>query len=263
MLNIKDMYDPNRLFEKFEPASVNARSWIALVLSILALIGLIQQSDSVETTAPETQSFYSAPSNLELVIAETKKSLVTLICGNGLGSGWVTDLDWSSVTNPEDIAIIKEYPSSVITNHHVVEDCIKDETLSMSAVLGATGLERDYVIWDWNEENDLALVVVKAKLEPLVEATEAPQGGWWTMAIGSPWKFNSSVSIGNLISDDTSITNYDLITSSLLNPGNSGGPLINSRGEVIGTNTWGVNSPERGFYNIATSTEAICELITC
>ena len=257
------MYDPNRLFEKFEPASVNARSWIALVLSILALIGLIQQSDSVETTAPETQSFYSAPSNLELVIAETKKSLVTLMCGEGLGSGWVIDLDWSSVTNPENIAILKEYPSSVITNHHVVEDCIKDESLSMSAVLGATGLERDYVIWDWNEENDLALVVVKAKLEPLVEATEAPQGGWWTMAIGSPWKFNSSVSIGNLISEDNAITKFDLITSSLLNPGNSGGPLINSRGEVIGTNTWGMNNPEYGFYNVATSTDAICELIDC
>ena len=146
---------------------------------------------------------------------------------------------------------------------HVVEDCIKDETLSMSAVLGATGLERDYVIWDWNEENDLALVVVKAKLEPLVEATEAPQGGWWTMAIGSPWKFNSSVSIGNLISEDNAITKFDLITSSLLNPGNSGGPLINSRGEVIGTNTWGMNDPEEGFYNVATSTDAICELVDC
>ena len=262
-MQIELMYDPNRLFEKFEPASVNARSWIAIVLSILALIGLTQQSNSVETPPADKQSFYEAPRDLELVIAETKKSLVTLICGDYLGSGWVINLDWSSITDPDEIAILNEYPSAVITNHHVVKDCINDESLIRSAVLGATGLDRDYSIWDWNEENDLALVVVKAKLQPLIEATEEPQGGWWTMAIGSPWKFNSSVSIGNLISKDNSFTKFDLITTSLLNPGNSGGPLINSRGEVFGTNTWGMNDPEYGFYNVATSTKAICELISC
>ena len=34
-------------------------------------------------------------------------------------------------------------------------------------------------------------------------------------------------------------------------------------GEVIGTNTWGVNDPEAGFYNVATSTSAICLLTDC
>ncbi len=38
---------------------------------------------------------------------------------------------------------------------------------------------------------------------------------------------------------------------------------INSRGEVIGTNTWGINDSEFGFYNVATSTNALCELLEC
>ena len=108
------MYDPNNLFKKFEPESVNARSWIALVLSILALIALITGAEEV-VTSPE-QSFYAAPTDLEQVIAETKQSLVTLKCGDFLGSGWVIEIDWSILKNPDEIALIEEYPSAVITN---------------------------------------------------------------------------------------------------------------------------------------------------
>lgn len=253
------MYDPNNLFKKFEPESVNARSWIALILSVLALVWLTQ----IPISTTEEQSFFAAPKDLEQLIAETKQSLVTVFCGESLGSGWVIEMDTSSITKSDEVQLINEYPSWVVTNHHVVEECINDESLPISAVLGANELERDAELWSWDEDNDIALLVVKAKLKPLTLATETPKAGWWTLAIGSPWQFNSSVSIGNLISSDTSITNYDLITTSLLNPGNSGGPLINSRGEVIGTNTWGINDSELGFYNIATSTDALCELLEC
>lgn len=250
-------------FRFTKPENVNARSWAGLVIAVIALIAAIQGTNEAKPVTTPSQSFFDAPLDLEQTIANTKQSLVTLKCGDFLGSGWVIEIDWSILKNPDEIALIEEYPSAVITNHHVLEDCINDTSLPVSAVIGATGLERDYVIWNWNEENDLALVVVKSKLKPLTEATDTPAPGWWTMAIGSPWQFNSSVSIGNLISSDTSITNYDLITTSLLNPGNSGGPLINSRGEVIGTNTWGMNDSELGFYNIATSTSALCELLDC
>jgi hypothetical protein len=251
-------------FFKFtKPENVNARSWAGLVIAIIALITAIQGVIEAKPVLTPVQSYFDAPIDLEQTIANTKQSLVTLKCGDFLGSGWAIEIDWSNLENPDEIALIEEYPSSVITNHHVLEDCINDTSLTKSAVIGATGLERDYVIWNWNEENDLALVVVKSKLKPLAQATENPMPGWWTMAIGSPWQFNSSVSIGNLISSDASITDYDLITTSLLNPGNSGGPLINSRGEVIGTNTWGMNDDELGFYNIATSTNALCELLDC
>jgi hypothetical protein len=89
------MYDPNNLFKKFEPESVNARSWIALVLSILALIAAVAGAEEI-ATSPE-QSFYAAPADLEQVIVQTKQSLVTVFCGDFLGSGWVIDFEGPTV----------------------------------------------------------------------------------------------------------------------------------------------------------------------
>ena len=245
------------------PNSSVTLSLIAITVAVAALFTAIQHPTRDIDKPVSSQSLFDAPSDLESLIERTKQSLVTLKCGEFLGSGWVIDIDWSEIVDPDELSIIENYPSAAITNHHVVEDCINDVELPRSTVIGATGLERDFLIWDWNEENDLALVVIKSKLKPLTEALAQPEPGWWTMAIGSPWQFNSSVSIGNLISSDASITDYDLITTSLLNPGNSGGPLINSRGEVIGTNTWGMRDDELGFYNIATSVDALCELLNC
>lgn len=255
---------PLRGFFRFtKPEGVNARSWAGLIIAIIALITASQDIQEARPVTPAAQSYFDAPLDLEQTISNTKQSLVTLKCGDFLGSGWAIDIDLSSLKNPVGIDLVAEYPSAAVTNHHVLEECIYDPSLPHSAVIGATGLERDYVILDWNKEIDLALVLVDSKLKPLMQASESPAPGWWTMAIGSPWQFNSSVSIGNLISSATSITNYDLITTSLLNPGNSGGPLINSRGEVIGTNTWGMNDSVLGFYNIATSISALCELLDC
>ena len=207
------------------------------------------------------QSYYDAPNDLEQMILITKQSLVTLTCGEGLGSGWVYEIDWSNVVDSEAKEILNQYKSAVISNHHVIEECIDDADLPKSAILGATGLTRDFYIWTWDKENDLALVLIDAELKPLQVSVESPKAGWWTLAIGSPWELNSSVSVGNLVSADQSITNFDLITTSLLNPGNSGGPLLDSRGAVIGTNTWSVNDQDLGFYNIATSVNAMCEEI--
>ena len=251
-------------FLKFtKPEYANARSWVSLLIAGVALVAAIQAVNEARPATEPVQSYFDAPLDLEQTIENTKQSLVTLMCGDSLGSGWVIDIDWSTLTEPDQIALVEEYPSAVITNFHVLEECINDENLPRSAVIGATGLERDFSIWNWDEENDLAMAVVQSKLKPLTTAEDTAAPGWWTMAIGSPWEFNSSVSIGNLISSDISFTDFDLITTSLLNPGNSGGPLINSRGEVIGTNTWSMNNEEFGFYNIATSTSAICELVNC
>ena len=238
---------------------------MALIFAAVALLVAIQTNSEMSQESSKEQSYFDAPKDLEQLILVAKQSLVTLNCGDGLGSGWVYEIDWSTVVDPEAKEIIASYQSAVISNHHVIEECIDNEDLPRSAILGATGLTRDYYyIWSWDEENDLALVLIDAKLKPLQVSDESPKAGWWTLAIGSPWELNSSVSLGNLISADQSITNFDLITTSLLNPGNSGGPLLDSRGGVIGTNTWGMNDEDLGFYNIATSVNAMCEeLLDC
>ena len=233
-------------------------SLLALTSSLSALVLVISH---VEGEDEDVQALFAAPDDLEQLINVVKQSLVTIECGGAIGSGWVTELDFSSVTDPSEKELVNAYPTAVVTNHHVIESCVSDSALPRTVLPGATGLRRNFEIWDWDEDNDLALILVDARLKPLTESPQEPVGGWWAMAIGSPWEFNSSVSIGNIISTTSGRTEYDVISSAMLNPGNSGGPLVNSRGEVVGTNTWGVNDPDFGLFYISVANRAICEVL--
>lgn len=88
--------------------------------------------------------------------------------------------------------------------------------------------------------------------------------GDWVVAIGNPYGFDHTVTVGVLSARERKINipeqqgtrNYDhlLQTDASINPGNSGGPLINANGEVIGINT-AVNAQAQGMgFAIPTST---------
>jgi serine protease Do len=136
----------------------------------------------------------------------------------------------------------------IITNYHVVEkmDRIKvrlhgDDTDYDARIVGA------------DPESDLAVLKIdsKAPLVPvMIGNSDAVQVGDWTVAIGSPFGLDASVTAGII-----SATGRDINTSSFqrfiqtdaaINPGNSGGPLLNIRGEVIGVNT--MIATESGGY---------------
>lgn len=234
---------------------------ISVLALMLSLVGLVLVVSHVDRESEGAQSLFAAPGDLEQLINVVKQSLVTVECGDSIGSGWVTALDFSDNTDPDIKELVDAYPSAVVTNHHVIESCVSDPALPRTVLPGATGLTRNFEIWDWDEKNDLALILVDAKLKPLAESSQESEGGWWALAIGSPWEFNSSVSIGNIISTTSGRTEYDVISSAMLNPGNSGGPLVNSRGEVVGTNTWGVNDPNLGLFYISVANRAICEVL--
>ncbi|MBP9948038.1 MAG: PDZ domain-containing protein, partial [Vicinamibacteria bacterium] len=74
--------------------------------------------------------------------------------------------------------------------------------------------------------------------------SEAAEVGEWVMAIGSPFGFGNSLSVGVVSGKGRNLTlgqqgtGVDMIqTDAAINPGNSGGPLMNTRGQVIGINT--------------------------
>lgn len=138
----------------------------------------------------------------------------------------------------------------VITNNHVIDDA--DEitvTLVDDTKLKATVVGRD-------AKTDLALLKVESKKPlPFVSFgdSDAMRVGDWVIAIGNPFGLGGSVTQGIISARQRSINAgpFDdfLQTDAPINRGNSGGPLFNTKGEVIGINT-AIFSPSGGSIGI-------------
>ena len=131
----------------------------------------------------------------------------------------------------------------ILTNYHVVHDA------STVQVVLPNGETLDAKVAGRSPADDVALLKVDAKdvagIEPLPLAdSSAIETGQMAIAVGSPFGLDNSVTVGVVSGVERSrpgvlrrpITGM-IQTDASLNPGNSGGPLLNSRGEVIGINT--------------------------
>ena len=125
----------------------------------------------------------------------------------------------------------------IMTNAHVVRDA-KDVTVKLTdrrefqaKVLGA------------DPRTDVAVLKIAANNLPVVPLgkTSELKVGEWVLAIGSPFGFENSVSAGVVSAKGRSLPDENFVpfiqTDVAVNPGNSGGPLLNSRGEVVGINS--------------------------
>jgi serine protease Do len=123
----------------------------------------------------------------------------------------------------------------VLTNAHVVEGAdevtvtLTDRREFKAKVLGA------------DRRSDVALLKVDAKNLPSLRIGDSNKirVGEWVIAIGSPFNLENTVTAGIISAKARDTGEYlPLIQSDVaVNPGNSGGPLINMRGEVIGINS--------------------------
>jgi serine protease Do len=138
----------------------------------------------------------------------------------------------------------------IVTNNHVVADATEIHVVfSDKETAPARLIGRD-------PATDIA--VLKVDPRPNMTTTswgdsDAMQPGAWTIAIGSPFGLGGTVTVGVLSarSRDIQAGPYDdfLQTDASINRGNSGGPLFNARGEVIGVNT-AIVSPSGGSIGI-------------
>jgi V8-like Glu-specific endopeptidase len=223
----------------------------ALLIALFAAnLQINRLSDELDKT-----DFFHAPPNLSQLISHVQKSTMVVTCGDSQGSGWVIALgDVIDTADEETKKIDKMYPGSVITNYHVIEDCVGDRL----AVTTSNGKkEYEAILFSTDQDNDLAIVSTKLVL-PALEISKSPSPGWWSMALGSPFGLEKSISIGNVMN----ILENQIVSTAPINPGNSGGPLVNSFGEVMGTNTWKLKGAD-GF-NVAKSASLLCDaLVDC
>ncbi len=148
-------------------------------------------------------------------------------------------------------------PSGIIvTNNHVVEGAESIEVhFQDSTILKAELVGRD-------PKTDLAVIRVKPD-KPLPSVSfgdsDVLRIGEWVMAIGNPFGLGGSVSLGIVSARNRDINAgpYDdyLQTDAAINKGNSGGPLFNMNGEVVGINT-AIFSPTGGSVGIGFSVPA-------
>ena len=138
----------------------------------------------------------------------------------GLGSGFIVSAD-----------------GTILTNAHVVDGAeevivkLTDKREFKAKVLGL------------DTASDVAVLKIDAKDLPAVKIGSATNTrvGEWVLAIGSPFGFESSASAGIVSANSRSLPDGNYVpfiqTDVAVNPGNSGGPLFNMAGEVIGVNS--------------------------
>src|SRR5256714_112882 len=140
----------------------------------------------------------------------------------GVGSGFIVDP--------------KGY---ILTNQHVIEDATRIRVRLQS------GEELVGTVVGQDEETDVAVVKVDARRDlPTVKLgnSDDVQVGDWVLAVGSPFGLDQTVTAGIISTRERQTlasTNFQhfLQTDAAINRGNSGGPLVNMHGEVIGINS--------------------------
>jgi hypothetical protein len=226
-------------------------SLLALLVSVFFANVLINRySDELSET-----NYFSAPPNLAQLIVDVQKSTMVIECGESQGSGWVIALgEVVDSADPETKALDKEYPGSVVTNFHVIKECVDNQKV----ITTSNGFsEYESILFSFDKKNDLALISTKLVL-PALALSEKPSPGWWSMSLGSPFGIEKSISIGNIMN----LFDDQVISTAPINPGNSGGPLVNSFGQVIGTNTWKLKNADG--INVAMDIQLLCEkLVVC
>ncbi|MDH4036468.1 MAG: trypsin-like peptidase domain-containing protein [Candidatus Krumholzibacteria bacterium] len=155
----------------------------------------------------------------------------------------------------------------VVTNHHVV-DGANDVT-----VVFTDGHEAAARVEGSDPSTDLALLrVLEGGLSPVrIGSSEQLRVGQLVIAIGNPLGFQSTVSTGvvsalgrNLRGRTGRLIENVIQTDVALNPGNSGGPLVDSRGSVVGVNTAMIRMAQGLCFAIpsTTMTWVVGELMT-
>jgi len=159
----------------------------------------------------------------------------------------------SLVNTGSGSGVIISSEGHILTNNHVVEGAA-----SITARL-ADGRSFDAKLIGTDPRTDLAVVQIQAGNLPVAELADSSklEVGSWVMAAGNPLGYSNTLSVGVVSSLNRSLQAGEqgtllvdaIQTDAAINSGNSGGPLTNDRGQVVGINT-AIATPTGGSVGI-------------
>lgn len=202
-----------------------------------------RQKVKYTTEVPEIKM----PENLDFTFAATKviPGVVHIKAMFSSGQYSVNPMNgyYQNPTRSSGSGVIVSDDGFIVTNHHVIQDAERVEVvLSNNRSFQAKIVGAD-------PTTDLALVKIDAQDLPFVKYGNSDKviPGEWVLAIGNPFELNSTVTAGIVSAKARNIgilrdkNNYQIEsfiqTDAAVNPGNSGGALVNLSGELIGINT--------------------------
>ena len=138
----------------------------------------------------------------------------------------------------------------IVTNYHVVGDA---DTVKVTLYNGDS-YDAQYIGGD--EDYDIAVIKIEGKNLPVVKLGKSDdvKVGEWVAAIGAPFGLDNTVTAGIVSAKSRNLPDEQFVpfiqTDVAVNPGNSGGPLFNMKGEVIGINSQ-IFSTSGGFMGLS------------
>jgi serine protease Do len=207
----------------------------------------IEQHQNLQKVNFLNDTSYRIPSglNFEAAAKMVTPAVVHIRTVYGLGNFSLNALD--NYLNPHaqssGSGVVISDDGYIVTNHHVIEDATSIEVvMNNNQRFFAKIIGKD-------PSTDLALIKVKAKNLPFVKYGNSDNVtmGEWVLAIGNPFDLNSTVTAGivsararniGILRDKNNLQIESFIqTDAAVNPGNSGGALVNLKGELIGINS--------------------------
>ncbi|MFN3839787.1 MAG: S1C family serine protease [Cyclobacteriaceae bacterium] len=207
----------------------------------------IEEQQRIRLTGNKRDTTYRVPKELDFLSASEKviSGVVHIRTAYGPGSFSLNPLEYyyRSPMRSSGSGVIITDDGYIATNNHVVEDATNIEVV-------LNNNQRFYAkLIGTDPSTDLALLKVKGKNLPFVPYGNSDEirPGEWVLAIGNPFDLTSTVTAGivsakarniGILRDRNNLQVESFIqTDAAVNPGNSGGALVNLKGELIGINT--------------------------
>ena len=239
--NVLQPENPNTITVPINPATAEVDPVIPEEVEIFTP----EAPTFLEFPTIETENLTQSPQEYDAIMQEAYKSIFEIRCTylpgtSYVGAGWA-----ATVKTPEG-----ENRTLIVTNHHVIEECLTGGVITASNQTHGEFLTQLYTAeggyWEVQQMGATDSLRDLATLQPVTTAQisgfkfqpEPASLNQWVAAVGYPSAEETDLPVRTTTVGR--ITEFEgvsrmILTSAEVKPGNSGGPLLNNRGEIVGT----------------------------